>query len=73
MFEWDDTVAFVEEAQYVGRICRLEDPNQVLVDKVPQHYRGYQSLFLASIAEKLGPRRTFDHAIDLMPVAEPSW
>ena len=73
MFEWDETVAFDEEAQYVGRICRQEDPNQVLVDKVPQYYRDYQSLFLASTAEKLGPRRTFDHAIDLKPGAEPPW
>ena len=60
MFEWDETVAFDEEAQYVGRICRQEDPNQVLVDKVPQHYKQYQNLFLTSTAEKLGPRRTFD-------------
>ena len=73
MFEWDETVAFDEEAQYVGRICREEDPNPVLVDKVPQYYRDYRSLFLASTAEKLGPRRTFDHAIDLKPGAEPPW
>ena len=43
------------------------------MDKVPQYYRDYQSLFLASTAEKLGPRRTFDHAIDLKPGAEPPW
>ena len=73
MFEWDETMAFNEEAQYVGRICRQEDPNQVLVDKVPQHYRQYQNLFLASTAEKLGPRRTFHQAIDLKPGAEPPW
>ena len=45
MFEWDKTVAFDEEAQYVGRICRQEDPNQVLVDRVPQHYQQYRNLF----------------------------
>ena len=73
MFEWDKTVAFDKEAQYVGRICRQEDPNQVLVDKVPQHYQQYQNLFLDSTAGKLGPRRTFDHAIDLKPGAEPQW
>ena len=70
MFEWDDTVAFDEEEQYVGRICRQEDPNQVLVDKVPQYYKQYQNQFLASTAEKLGPRQTFDHAISLKPEAE---
>ena len=73
MFKWDDTVAFDEEAQYVGRICRQEDPNQVLVDKVPQYYKQYQNLFLASTAEKLGPRGLFDHAIVLKPGAEPPW
>ena len=73
MFKCDKTVAFDEEAQYVGRICRQEDPNQVLVDKVPQYYKQYQNLFFASTAEKLGPRRTFDHAIDLKPGAEPPW
>ena len=73
MFEWDETVAFDEEAQYVGRIYGQEDPNQVLVDKVPQHYKQYQSLFLASMAERLGPRRMFNHAIDLKPGAEPPW
>ena len=57
----------------MGRICRQEDPNQVLVDKVPQYYRQYQSLFLASTAGKLGPRQTFDHVINLKPGAEPPW
>ena len=73
MFEWDETGAFDEEAQYVGRTRRQEDPNQVLVNKVPQYYTQYQNLFLASMAEKLGPRLTIDHAIDLKPGAEPPW
>ena len=46
MFEWDETVASTEEAQYVGRICRQEDPNQVLLDKIPQYYEDYHKLFL---------------------------
>ena len=66
-------MAFDEEAQYEGRICREEDPNQVLVNKVPQYYKQYWNLFLSSTTEKLGPRRTFDHAIDLKPGAEPPW
>ena len=73
MFEWDETVAFDEEVQYVGRIGRQEDLKQVLVDKVPQYYKQYQNQFLASTAEKLGPRRNFDHVIDLKPGAEPPW
>jgi len=66
-------VAFDEEAQYVGRICRQEDPNQVLLDKIPQYYEDYHKLFLTATAEKLAERRTFDHAIDLKPGAEPPW
>ena len=73
MFEWDETVAFDEEAQYVGRICRQEDPNLVLLDKIPQYYEDYHKLFLTATAEKLAERRTFDHAIDLKPGAEPPW
>ena len=73
MFEWDETVAYDEEAQYIGRICRQEDPNQVLLDKLPQHYEEYKELFLTATAEKLAERRTFDHAIDLKPGAEPPW
>jgi len=73
MFEWDETVAFDKEAQYVGRICRQEDPNQVLLDKIPQYYEDYHKLFLTATAEKLPERRTFDHAIDLKRGAEPPW
>jgi len=71
MFEWDETVAFDEEAQYVGRICRQEDPNQVLLDKIPQYYEDYHKLFLTATAEKLAERRTFDHTIDLKPGPDP--
>ena len=71
MFEWDETAAFDGEVQYVGRIGRQEDRNQVLVDKVPQYYKQYQNLFLALTAGKLEPRRAFQHAIDLKPGAEP--
>jgi len=73
MFEWDETVAFDEEPQYVGRICRQEDPNQVLLDKIPQYYEDYHKLFLTARAEKLAERRIFYHAIDLKPGAEPPW
>jgi len=71
MFEWDETVAFDEEAQYVGRICRQEDPKQVLLDKIPEYYEDYHKPFLTATAKKLAEQRTFDHAIDLKPGAEP--
>ena len=73
MFKWDETVAYDEEAQYIGRICRQVDPNQVLLDKLPQHYEEYKERFETATAEKLAERRTFDHAIDLKPGAEPPW
>jgi len=73
MFKGDETVAFDVEAQYVGRIYRQEDPNQVLLDKIPQYYEDYHKLFLRATAVKLVERRTFDHAIDLKPGAEPPW
>ena len=71
MFEWDETVVFNEEAQYVRRSCRQEDPNQALVEKVGQHRRDYQILFPTSTTAKLGPRRIFDHSNDLKPGAKP--
>jgi len=73
MFEWDETVAFDDEALYVGRICPQQDPNQVLLDKIPQYYENYHKLFLTATAEKLAEQRTCDHVIDLKPEAEPPW
>ena len=58
-------MAYDEEAQYIGRICQQENPNLVLLDKLPQHYKEYKKLFLTATAEKLAERRTFDPAIDL--------
>jgi len=42
-----------------------------LLDKIPEYYEDYDKLFLTARAEKLAERRTFDHAIDLKPGAEP--
>jgi len=72
-FESDETVAFDEAAQSVGRLCRPEDPNQVLVDKIKQYYEDYHKLCLTATVEKLAERKVFDHAIDLKPGAEPPW
>jgi len=73
MFEWDETVALDEEAEYVSRICRQEDPNQVLLDKIPEYYEDYHKLFLTATAEHLAERRIFYHAIDIKLGAKPPW
>jgi len=64
-------VAFDEEAQYVGRICRQEDANQVLLDKIPQYYKDYHEIVHTATAETLAERRTFDYAINLKAGAKP--
>ena len=53
MFEEDETVAFDEEAQYVGRICRQDDPNQVLVDKV--HRQNEKCVSGPPVSARLAP------------------
>ena len=65
------TLAFDEKAQYVRGICRQEDQNQVLVDKVTQYDKQSQDLLLTTRAEKLVERRTFDQTNGLKPGAEP--
>ena len=72
MFEWDETVAFDEEAQYVGQYLgrgyMRKDQSSTSVN-LHQH----KKLFLPETAEKLAGRRTFDHAMDLVPGAIPPW
>jgi len=63
MFEWDETVAYDEEAQYVGRIER-EEEGGVQLETLPKPYWQYKELFEEKKAKMLAPRRTFDHAIN---------
>ena len=72
MFEWDETVAYDEEAQYVGRIER-EEEGGVQLETLPKPYWQYKELFEEEKAKMLAPRRTFDHAINLKEGAEHSW
>jgi len=72
MFEWDETVAYDEEAQYVGPIER-EEEGGVQLEKLPKPYWKYKELFEEKKAKMLAPRRTFDHAINLKEGAEPRW
>jgi len=72
MFECDETVAYDEEAQYVGRIER-EEEGGVQLETLPKPYWHYKELFEEKKAKMLAPRRTFDHAINLKEGAEHSW
>ena len=64
MFEWDETVAYDEEAQYIGRIEREEEGGGQL-ETLPKPYWQYKELFEERKAKMLAPRRTFDYAINL--------
>jgi len=72
LFEWDETVAYDEEARYVGRI-ETEEEGSVQLKALPKPYWPYKELFEEKKAKMLAPRRTFDHAINLMEGAEPPW
>ena len=77
MFEWDETVAFEEEAQYVGqyigRAYMRKDQSSISLKGIPANYHQHKKLFLPETAGKLAGRRTFDDAIDLVPGAIPPW
>jgi len=72
MFEWDETVAYDEVAQYVGRIGR-EEEGGVQLETLPKPYWLNKELFEEKKAKILAPRRTFDHSINLKEGAEPPW
>ena len=55
----------------VNRAYFGKNPKIELLADLPREYQSYKSLFLPSTAAKLPPRRTFDHAIDLVEGAEP--
>jgi len=69
LFEWDETVAYDEEAQYVERIERKEEDG-VLLETLPKPYWQYKELFEEKKANMLAPRTTFEHAINLKERAE---
>ena len=77
MFEWDETGAFDEEAQYVGqyvgRAYLRKDQSSISLEGIPANCHQHNKLFLPETAEKLAGRRTFDHTIDLVPGAIPQW
>ena len=64
MFELDEIVAFDENATMLGRIGATKK-KEVEFDGLAKEYWKYKDLFTDEKAEKLAPRRTFDHGIDL--------
>jgi len=72
MFQWDETVAYDEEPQYVGRI-EQEEEGGVHWETLPKPYCQYKELFEEKKAKVLAPRRTSDHAITRKEGAEHPW
>ena len=70
LFEWDETVAYNEEAQYVTRIER-EEEGGIELEMVPKPYWQYNERFEEKKAKVLAPQRTFDHTINLKEGAKP--
>ena len=55
----------------IGRIEQVDDEKVIILDRLPEVFHDYLDLFRPSIAEKLAPQRTFDHAIDIKPDQQP--
>jgi len=72
LFEWDETVVYDEEAQYVGRI-EQEEEGGVQLETLPKPYWLYKELIEEKKANMLAPQRSFDHASNLKEGAEPPW
>jgi len=72
LFEWDETGAYDEGGQYVGRIER-EEEGGVQLETLPKPYWQYKELFEHNKAKMLAAQRTFDHAISIKDGAEPPW
>ena len=70
MFEWDENVAFEEEATYIGRIGSTRK-NAIQLEGLPKPYWQYKELFEDEKGEMLAPRRTIDHTIELKEGATP--
>ena len=71
LFEWDETVAYDGEAQYVGRIGREE--GDVQLETLPKPYWQYKELLGEKKVEMLASRRTFDYTSNLKEGAKPPW
>ena len=72
IFEWDETIAFDENAPMTGRIGATKE-KEVELDGLPKEYWQYKDLFTGEKAGMLAPRRNFNHAIDFKEGAMPPW
>jgi len=70
MFEWDETVAFDEEAGMRGRIRSIRR-EEVQLEGLAKPYSQYKELLEKEKPEMLAPRRAFDHGIALKDGATP--
>ena len=57
----------------MGQIEKIDDEKITIINRLPDQYQDYLYLFRPSTMERLTPRYTFDHAIDLKPDTQPSW
>jgi len=73
LYEYDKTVAYVPQAQYIGSIGYEMGEKEITLDSLPREYLLYKKLFLPEMAEKIPPHRTFDHPIYLQERAEALW
>ena len=71
--EWDEDVLNDPNAVAIGTIEQIDDEKVTILDRLPEAYHDYLDLFRPSTAEKLAPRRTFDHANDIKPDQQPPW
>jgi len=73
-FEYNETVAYDAEVQYVARIGRVQEKDPVELETLPREYAQFKHLFgPAEPSEKMPLRQTFNHTIHLKEGAEPPW
>jgi len=73
LFEYNETVAYDPKTQYLGRIGRVEEKEPVELETLVREYAHFKHLFRPEALEKMPPRQTFDHAMDLKEGSEPPW
>ena len=72
MFEWNETLAFNEQARMIGRIgSTRQEELEVQLAALPKLYWQHKELFDNENAEMPAPRRTLDHVIDWKDGATP--
>ena len=69
--EWDQNVLNDPNTVAIGRIEQIDDEKVTILDRLLEDYHDYLDLFRPSTAEKLAPRQTFDHAIDIKHDQQP--